>query len=160
MLAFCGQEKVLIDANGRLRLPQRFADDFNRSCQGSIVMYGLPEGAIALYPEAVFREMRERELAGIEQISGSFLLRRSLRRFGSLSCPDKISPQGRITLPEVLRGFAGLSPSSPAVLVGVEIGLEIWEPGKLQAEMSEIENQMQEFRRLELQKKISDRSED
>ena len=62
MLIFCGQEHCLIDSNGRLKLPQRFIDDFTLRCGGEVVMHGLPEGAVALYPEEVYREMREREV--------------------------------------------------------------------------------------------------
>ena len=89
MLIFCGQEHCLIDSNGRLKLPQRFIDDFTLRCGGEVVMHGLPEGAVALYPEEVYREMREREVEAVDSIGSSFAARRSLRRFGALTCPDR-----------------------------------------------------------------------
>ena len=151
MLPFCGCEHCLIDSNGRLRLCQRFVDDFIAKCNGEIVIYGLPEGALALYPESVFREMREKELGNIDRIGASFAARRSLRRFGSLSSPETISRQGRVTIPEHLREFAHLPPGAAASVVGVEIGVEIWSEELLKREMSSIENDELAIRERELE---------
>ena len=150
MIPFCGCEHCLIDGNGRLRLCQRFVDDFLAKCDGKIVIYGLPEGALALYPESVFREMRERELGDIDRIGASFAARRSLRRFGSLSSPEEISRQGRVTIPEHLREFAQLPPGAAAAVVGVEIGVEIWAEERLKAEMASIESDEKIARECEL----------
>ena len=53
------------------------------------------------------------------------LFRREQRRFGAWSTPEKISTQGRITIPPEYRDFAGLSGN--VIVVGVEIGVEIWD---------------------------------
>ena len=151
MLPFSGCEHCLVDSNGRLRLCQRFVDDFLAECKGEIVIYGLPEGALALYPEKVFREMREKELGDINRIGASFAARRSLRRFGSLSAPEVISRQGRVTIPEHLRTFAGLPPGAAAAVVGVEIGVEIWAKERLEREMESIEQDEQSARERELE---------
>ena len=151
MLPFCGCEHCLIDSNGRLRLCQRFVDDFIAKCNGEIVIYGLPEGALALYPESVFREMREKELGNIDRIGASFAARRSLRRFGSLSSPETISRQGRVTIPEHFRDFAHLPPGTAAAVVGVEIGVEIWSEELLKREMASIESDELAIRERELE---------
>lgn len=136
MLPFCGLDNCLVDANGRIRLTQRVVEDFLREGASAIVMHGLPEGCIALYPEAVWRRMRAPTLNSPEQLGGSFALRSSLRRFGALTCSGEISRQGRITLPELLRDHAGLDAGSEAVVVGVEIGVEIWESERFREEMA------------------------
>ncbi|MBR7120589.1 MAG: hypothetical protein IKC77_10355 [Lentisphaeria bacterium] len=159
MLPFSGCEHCLIDSNGRLRLCQRFVDDFLARCDGDIVIYGLPEGALALYPEAVFKEMRERELGNIDRIGASYAARRSLRRFGSLSAPEHISRQGRITIPEHLRDFAHLPPGAAAAVVGVEIGVEIWSEELLKKEMASIESDEHEIREYELEANKKARTE-
>ena len=151
MIPFCGCEHCLVDSNGRVRLCQRFVDDFLSECEGNVVIYGLPEGALAIYPEEVFREMRERELGDMDRIGASFAARRSLRRFGSLSSPETISRQGRVSIPLHLQEFAGLRPGTQASVVGVEIGVEIWADERLKQEMSSIEDVEKEIRIMEIE---------
>ena len=150
MLAFCGQEKCLVDANGRIRLTQRWVDDFMRRCGGEVVMHGLPEGAIALYPEEVYQEMRAREIGNLDQLGTSFALRRSLRRFGALTQVDTITRQGRVTLPAPFRDHAGIAPGKEVCIVGVEVGVEIWEAGRFAAEMQAINQHLDERRDAEM----------
>ena len=57
---------------------------------------------------------------------GSMVFRRTLRRFGAWSQSEKISAQGRITLPQEYRDHAGLVPGGDVMVVGNEIGVEIW----------------------------------
>ena len=135
MLAFCGQERCILEKNGRLRLCRGWVDDFLRRCSGEVVMHGLPEGALALYPEEVYREMRARELGDLDAVGMSFAARRSLRRFGALTRTDRITPQGRVLIPEPFREYAGLIAGAEVCVVGVEIGLEIWSPERFAAEM-------------------------
>lgn len=149
MLEFCGEDRCLVDANGRIRLNQRLVSDFLRKCEGNVVMYVLPEGAVALYPEETYREMREREISDADNVGSSFAARRSLRRFGSLTQPENITRQGRITLPERFRNMTGLIPGAEACVVGVEIGVEIWSAEKFDREMQEIDLQLAKQKELE-----------
>ena len=149
MLEFCGEDRCLVDGNGRIRLSQRFVDDFLRKCNGEVVMYVLPEGAVALYPEETYREMRSREIADTDNVGTSFAVRRSLRRFGSLTAPAVITRQGRVTLPERFRQMTGLFPGADACVVGVEIGVELWLAERFDAEMAETGIQLEKQRELE-----------
>ena len=139
-----------MDGNGRIRLAQRFVDDFLRRCNGEIVMHGLPEGAVALYPEEVYMEMRKREISALDAIGSSFVTRRSLRRFGALTQPEKISRQGRITLPQGFREFAGLEPGIEVCVIGVEVGIELWSAERYAVEMTAIQQYMEKKREQEL----------
>ena len=57
MLAFCGLDRCSVDANGRIKLSPRVIEDFAR--RGSdVVLHCLPEGAVAVYPEDIYLEMR------------------------------------------------------------------------------------------------------
>ena len=149
MLEFCGEERCRIDANGRIRLTQRWVDDFLHKCNGEVVMYVLPEGAVALYPEETYREMRAREISDTDNVGASFAARRSLRRYGSLTMSAVLTRQGRVTLPERFRKLTGLQPGVEACVVGVEIGVEIWTSEKFDAEMDEADIQLEKQRQLE-----------
>lgn len=139
MLAFCGEEKCTLDANGRLKLPLQFIDSFfEQDRSGEIILHCLDEGALALYPVATFKEMRCRELQQQERIGNSLLMRRNLRRFGAMSCSESISRQGRITIPESYRARCELANSSSVMVVGIEIGVEIWNINRWAKELEAI----------------------
>ena len=139
MLAFCGEERCTIDANGRLKLPLQFIDSFlEQDKSGEIILHCLDEGALALYGVATFKEMRYRELQQQDRIANSLLMRRNLRRFGAMSCSETISRQGRITLPESYRKRCELANSSSVVVVGIEIGVEIWNAERWEKELEAI----------------------
>jgi MraZ protein len=150
MLAFCGQDKCSVDANGRVKLSPRFISDFTERCSGEVVLHCLPEGALALYPEEVYLQMRRNEARPAERAASSMVFRRNLRRFGSLSQPEKISAQGRITVPPAYREYAGLAPGSEIVVVGVEIGVEIWNAERWDEEMKMINQHAIEKGELEM----------
>lgn len=138
MLAFCGQDRILIDANSRIKLPPRLIEDFLSDGNGDVVFYSLPEGALAIYPERVYAEMRRRDADDIRKAGMSMLKRRDLRRFGAWSSSGKITPQGRLTLPAEFRTPALLEPGTEAIIIGVEIGVEIWNLKRWQQEIDVI----------------------
>ena len=135
MLAFCGQDRVLIDANGRVKLPVHFIDDFLADGRGDVVFYCLPEGALAIYPEQVYSEMRRRDTEDIRAAGMSMLKRRDLRRFGAWSASAQITRQGRLTLPQEFRQPTGLEAGCEAIIIGNEIGIEIWNLERWQKEL-------------------------
>jgi len=144
MLSFCGQERGLVDANGRVKFSPRTQGDFQSRGGGDVVLHCLPEGALAVYPEEVYLEMRRGESRPAERAAGSLVYRRELRRFGALSQSERISPQGRITLPASFRDHAGLPAGSEMVVVGVEIGLELWSRERWEREQARIQEHMTE----------------
>ena len=144
MLQFCGQDRCLVDANGRVKLAPRFLSDF-RQAGGEVVLHCLPEGALGVYPEAVWHKMRQSEARPELQAARSVVHSRRLRRYGAMSQAERLTNQGRITIPNGYRELLELVPGTEAVLVGCEIGMEIWSTNRWEAE----------FRRLhdhELQK--------
>lgn len=151
MLNFCGTEYCLLDSANRLRLASRFVTGFLGKCGGEVVLLGLPEGCIGVFPENIYHEMRQRELGNIDSFAQSFISRRSLRRFGMLTQPEHISRQGRITLPPQLLSHAGLTSGATACIAGVEIGIEIWLPERLEAEISESNHYQQLKRQREME---------
>ncbi len=138
MLSFCGQDKALIDSNGRIKFSPRVLADFINNGGSEIVLHCLPEGAIAIYPEQIYLLMRKHEEKPAERASSSLVFRRTMRRFGALSKSEKITGQGRITIPTPYREYAGLQPSQEAIVLGCEIGVEIWNPKRWLAELESI----------------------
>ncbi len=134
MLSFCGQDRILIDANGRFKLPPRLIEDFLSGGTGDVVFHCLVEGALAIYPEKVYAEMRKRTAEDMQQAAMSMLKRRQLRQFGAWSTPGRITQQGRLTVPQEFRQATALAAGSEAMLIGVEVGVEVWNIQRWQAE--------------------------
>ncbi len=144
MLPFFGQEKVSLDSNGRVKFSPRFIADFKDSGGGDLVLFCLPEGGVAIYPEEVFLQMRKAELENAGKASESVLHRRRMRFTGAMTHSDKLSNQGRITIPHFMREECGLVPNSEAVMVGIEIGVEIWSAERWKAEMDKMKHHTNE----------------
>ncbi|MCF7790519.1 MAG: hypothetical protein K9M56_00850 [Victivallales bacterium] len=144
MLSFCGQDRSRLDANGRIKLSPRFISDFQKNGGGEVVLHCLPEGALAVYPEKNYLKMREdgNELA--EKAGLSMVSRRKMRRFGALSRTEKITSQGRITVPAPYREYASLTPGEEVTVVGCEIGVEIWSTSQWASEMEIINSHFRE----------------
>ncbi|UDQ98516.1 hypothetical protein AAEX28_00160 [Lentisphaerota bacterium WC36G] len=139
MLSFCGQDKCKLDKNGRIKFSPRIISDFKDACSGNVVLHCLPEGAVAVYPEDVYLQMRRQESRIAEQAASSALFRRNMRRFGAFSQSEVISSQGRITIPAAYRDHGQLSTDSDVVIIGVEIGIEIWNLERWQQEVLKID---------------------
>jgi len=144
MLSFCGQDKCSVDSNGRVKFSPRVISDFTENCSGEVVLHCLPEGAMAVYPEDIYLEMRRAESKPAEKAGSSMLFRRNIRRFGALSSPEKVSRQGRITIPAGYREMLGLSPGEEIIVVGVEIGVEIWNATRWNEELIKINSHAEE----------------
>ena len=134
MLTFCGIDYCSMDSNGRVKLSPKILEDFTSKGM-DVVLHCLPEGAVAVYPEETYLKIRqERELTE-NRAAGSFLGRQMLRRSGAWSQSQRISAQGRITLPQAFREHGGFgSGSQKMVVVGVEIGVELWTVERWEAE--------------------------
>jgi len=144
MLPFCGQDKCVIDANGRVKLSPRLIGDFADSCNGEVVLYCLPEGAVAVYPEAVYAEMRKGSVAELAVAAGSLVRRREHRRFGAMSQPDRVTQQGRLTIPQGFREFTDLQPGTEVYVIGVEFGAEIWNAERWKREMAVVNGHLEQ----------------
>ncbi|MCF7854315.1 MAG: hypothetical protein K9N51_05920 [Candidatus Pacebacteria bacterium] len=124
-MQFAGQDKCRIDANGRIKLTPRFLDDF-RNAADDVILHCLVEGALGVYPASVWKQMRQAEPRPAARAATSTLFRRQLRRFGAFTQVETITNQGRITVPTHFRDTLNLQPRTEVIMVGCEIGIEIW----------------------------------
>lgn len=125
MMQFCGQDTCLVDANGRIKFSSHFLEDFAH-CGGDVILHCLVEGALGIYPPRVWQQMRQAEPRPAARAASSAVFRRQLRRFGAFSQASRITNQGRITVPVQFRERLALEPGTDVVVVGCEIGVEVW----------------------------------
>jgi len=155
MLSFCGHDRALIDANGRIKFSPRVIKDFSQNEGNEIVLHCLPEGALAVYPEKIYLQMRKKETNSADKASSSIVFRRLIRRFGALSRSEVITTQGRITIPEPYREYADLHPGKEVVVVGCEIGVEIWNTERWTLELSRMNEHFREKGEIEMSGDLS-----
>lgn len=139
---FCAQEECMMDANGRLKLSAAVLRDFRRHTEGEVVLYCVPEGAIGIFPPDHWERIRRPDSEPLDRFASDVLYRRTLRRFGAMTQPAEISPQGRITIPPGYRDFAGLPAAGKVMLIGCEIGVEVWSSEAWQRELAAIHEHM------------------
>jgi DNA-binding transcriptional regulator/RsmH inhibitor MraZ len=144
-----------MDANGRLKLSVSLLQDFQRQADDALVLFCLPEGALGLYTETVWDSMRQHDSDPAALAGQSMLSRRSMRRFGAFSQRVELTRQGRITVPGVFREHAEVPPGSEVVVLGVEIGVEIWSEARWSTELSLIQEHMVEKGQRELADDLS-----
>ena len=151
MLTFCGLDYCMMDGNGRIRLNTRFMEAFLAQDGGAYAMHCLPEGAVALYPVSTFQSIFMPEPASLRGMAGSLAVRRNLRRLGGRTREEVLTRQGRVTIPPAFREFAALNPGSEICVVGAEVGVELWNPQRYEAEQTEITAHELERGRLEME---------
>lgn len=149
MIPFCGFDRCSMDANGRVKLSPKVLADFGLTGPDPVI-HCLPEGALGIYPEKTFLEMRGTEEHSARMAGASFIARRTMRRFGAMSTSASISAQGRLTIPSFFREYAGLKENSDLIVVGVEIGIELWSPARWAEEQKRIHEHMIEKDRREM----------
>jgi DNA-binding transcriptional regulator/RsmH inhibitor MraZ len=121
-----------------------------------VVLHALPEGALGVYPEKTWQQMRRSEARPEEKVGSSIAYRRQARRFGAMTEVQKLSKQGRLTIPTLLRDVLELGPGVSAVLVGSEIGLEIWNEQRWQNELKAIMEHEQRKAALEMEADLNE----
>jgi len=115
---FLGTYAPRLDDKGRLILPAKFRDDLEA---GVVVTRG-QERCLYVFPRAEF----ERIAGQLRQAPvTSKQARDYLRVFLSGASDESIDKQGRITLPPVLRAYAGLD--RDCAVIGAGERVEIWD---------------------------------
>lgn len=125
MEPFYGEEKCLVDANGRVKLCPRYLKLF-REAGEKLVLHCLPEKALAIYPSSVWQQIRQEDPRPVNRIADSLVSRRHLRRLGAFTSVEQLSNQGRLTIPPQFRERLNLLPGSEIYAVGCEVGIELW----------------------------------
>ncbi len=128
---FAGEFAHTLDEKGRLAIPAKFRSRFK---EGAVVTRWDPE-CLAIFPaaewEAINADIRRKPRTDPAVVR----FQRFLVAGAHEADPDG---QGRITIPQHLREWAGIQ--SEAIVVGVSRNLEVWEPGRWRAHLGQVES--------------------
>lgn len=115
---FLGTHTPKLDDKGRLILPAKFREDL----ADGLVITRAQDRCLAIYPMATFVEMTKSISAAPTSVKQVRDFQRMLAAGASDEKPDK---QGRITIPQQLRSYAGLETN--VVVVGAINRVEVWD---------------------------------
>lgn len=114
---FLGTHTPKLDDKGRLILPAKFREELAEG----LVITRAQDRCLAIYPTATFVDMTKSISAAPTSVKQVRDFQRMLAAGASDETPDK---QGRITIPQQLRGYAGLETN--VVVVGAINRVEVW----------------------------------
>lgn len=127
---FLGTHNPRLDDKGRLFLPAKFRDEL---AEGVVITRG-QEHCLYVWPRAEFVQFTEQLRAAPITHRGARDFARMLAAGASDEVPDK---QGRVTIPQGLRSYAGLD--RECTVVGAMTRVEIWSSQAWQDYQSEKE---------------------
>jgi MraZ protein len=120
-IGFMGEYEHSVDAKGRLIIPAKFREGLG---ERFVATRGL-EHSISVFPMKEWEALGEK-LRTYPMASGAAREFTRLIYSGAAEC--EFDPQGRISLPQNLRTYAGIE--KDAVVVGVSTRVEIWAKAK------------------------------
>ncbi|MFB3738454.1 MAG: division/cell wall cluster transcriptional repressor MraZ [Candidatus Velamenicoccus archaeovorus] len=118
MAELLGTHSYQLDPKGRISLPGRFRDAL---ADGAVLTLG-QDGCLFCFPRAEW-EQRSREVRDLPLSDGDG--RAYARMFFGKAEPVELDAQGRLLIPQRLRGEVGIT--REAVVVGVYDRMEIWD---------------------------------
>lgn len=115
---FLGTYTPKLDEKGRVILPAKFRDDLS----DGLVVTRTQERALAIYTKEAFEALMAPVASAPTTVKQVRDYQRMLAAGASFEVPDK---QGRITIPPILRKYAGLD--RDVVVIGAGTRAEIWD---------------------------------
>lgn len=129
MLSFRGITSVNLDAKGRFAIPTRYRDTLQTDCAGSLICTIDTENpCLLLYPLAEWERI-EAKLQALSSFNNKS--RRIQRLLIGHATEVEMDSNGRLLLPSILRGYAGLD--KVMMLVGQGNKFELWDEQRWQA---------------------------
>lgn len=131
-MSFTGEFRHTVDAKGRLTLPSRMRGAIPGD---NVVLTKWMEGCIAVWTTEAFTQMQE----SLRTLPRGAQAARGLNRwFNAGAHPDDVDKQGRITIPQQLRDFAGVE--RDVVVIGNDDHAEIWDPARWDEQQSAVDD--------------------
>jgi len=131
---FIGEYKHSIDEKGRLAIPIKFRKDLSK---GAVVTRGL-DTSLFLFPKEEWGKLAAK-LAGLPLGQSNSRAFARIMLAGAMDV--SLDKQGRVVLPEYLRGYASLNKT--VVLAGLWGRIEIWDEEIWEAYKKKVESDVE-----------------
>ena len=115
---FLGTHFPKVDEKGRFFLPAKFRDELGA---GLIIAKG-QERCLTIYAPDEFQRQAQAAMSGPSTLKG---IRDFQRMFAAGASQEVLDSQGRVTIPPVLRGYAGLD--KEIAVIGAFNRVEVWD---------------------------------
>ena len=115
---FLGTHAPRLDEKGRLILPAKFREEL----RGGLVIAKGQERCLAIYTVEEFQRQAQAAMSGPSTLRG---IRDFQRMFAAGASQEVLDSQGRVTIPPVLRGYAGLD--KEIAVIGAFNRVEVWD---------------------------------
>ena len=135
-MLFLGTHTPKLDAKGRMFLPAKFRD---RLKEGGMVITRGQERCLYIYPRATFEQIA---MQWQSAPTTNRRVRDQQRMFLSGAYDEAPDSQGRLTIPQMLRDYAGLS--TECTVIGAGDRLEIWDTAAWTAYLEDTEDSFSE----------------
>ena len=134
---FLGTHFPKVDDKNRFVLPAKFREEL----RGGLVIAKGQERCLAIYTVEEFQRQAQAVLSGPSTLRG---IRDFQRMFAAGASQEVLDSQGRVTIPPVLRGYAGLD--KEIAVIGAFNRVEVWDLAAWEAYQA---TQDEEFARMD-----------
>jgi MraZ protein len=133
---FLGEHRHALDAKGRVIFPARMREELGAQV---VLQKGIESCLYVLPPEEW-----ERQVQRVNQLPTTNPdARRYARHFFSQASSERIDKQGRLTVPQGFRDYAGLD--REVVIVGTGSRVEIWDASRWEQQRSDLESRLEDL---------------
>lgn len=133
---FLGEHRHALDDKGRIVFPARLRDELG----SHVVLQKGIEACVYVFPPRAW-ELEVERVASLPTTDPK--ARRYRRFFFSQAQNERVDKQGRLTVPQAFREYAGLT--KEVVVAGIGSRVEIWDAQAWDAQRSESENTVEDF---------------
>lgn len=128
---FQGAAQLNLDSKGRLAIPAKHRDVLLSECAGSLVFTADMDGCLLIYPQHIWKPIREK----LNQLSSFNQKSRALQRLLVGNAEDvQMDTVGRVLISPNLRNYATLD--KRVMLVGQGSKFELWDEVKWQEQQA------------------------
>jgi MraZ protein len=118
---FVGMHERQLDERGRVALPPTFRHPLGDLCY----LFSGEDGCVSIRSVDAFNDEATDLIARVKRGEAS---RDRQRAFAASASEASIDKQGRVTISQELRSYAGIAPQSAVIVLGDLDHIEIWEP--------------------------------